>query len=477
MIEDPKQRKSAVPAPFMGNPPPLSRRHFLTLVGGSVAMMGLAACGGDDDDSAGTTPTSDGTTDSGSTSPSTAPSASTEQQTIHVFDFDPTGIEAWVAADEAFGTYFSEEHPNISVERTKAGFVGYAESLLTSVAGGAKYDVIYGWAPWLPQFVENDVVSSLDSFLTGGDLSADDFHDYGKDVSGGQVYGLAWYASAQYMYYNRGRVADAGLDDPAELDAAGNWTYEQLRSHAEALSDSGSAPNYGFDMGITRGTGDFSAFSRGWGSDIWGPNFSESLMDSPENIELWSWIQGFYRDELTPLPTEGSGLADPVGFGDERIRMMISGANYCRQAEQQGVSDRIDIGMVRIPKGPGGQSHVAYLNSYFMGSRGDNAAGGWEWYKERTFSDRALDLYADTGASRFPVRKSQEPVTRYEWEQPDLYQQIGEDMYPVPVAPEQTRFDELYGAKWDLLSLQQGTAEELLTELADEVNELIADRE
>jgi len=129
--------------------------------------------------------------------------------------------------------------------------------------------------------------------------------------------------------------------------------------------------------------------------------------------------------------------------------------------------------MSRIPAGPGGQSHVAFLNSYFMGSRGSNAAGGWAWYKERSFSDKASELYVDTGASRFPVRKDQKAVTRYAWEDPKLFSLIGKDMYPVRVAPVQTKFDALYGATWDSLALKSGSPQELLSKLATDSNALL----
>jgi len=438
----------------------LTRRHFITILGGSAAVAGLSAC-------------ALGSTNKGA-SPSTGPAKLDVAQTIEIWDYDPTGIDVWVAADKAFAAYFKEKYPKITIKRSQAPFTGFAEGLLTSVAGGAKYDVIYGWAPWLPQFMKNNVVSTLDPFLKNdGSVSADSFHDYGKDVVDGSTYGLAWYASADFLFYNKTALAAAGLADPAKLDAAGQWTYDAFQKLANSATIAGKKPTYGFDMGTTRGSGDYSAFSRGWGSDLWDKGFTKSLLDSPENVKLWSWIQNFYQQKLTPLPSEGSGLAEAVGFGDKRITMMISGANYFRQAAQDKVPAKFDIGMSRIPAGPGGQAHVAFLNSYFMGSRGSNAAGGWAWYKERSFSDKASALYVDTGASRFPVRKDQKPVTRYAWEDPNLFTLIGKDMYPVRVAPVQTKFDALYGAAWDNMVLKSGTPQELLTKLAADSNALL----
>src|SRR5690606_17400626 len=115
---------------------------------------------------------------------------------------------------------------------------------------------------------QNRVVQPLDPFLASeADLSADSFYDYGKDMSDGDLYGLAWYASAQFLFFNKTAFEAAGLDDPATLDAAGKWDFDALRSAAEALtSGSGTETVFGMDLSGTRGTGDFSAFSRAWGS-------------------------------------------------------------------------------------------------------------------------------------------------------------------------------------------------------------------
>ena len=111
----------------------ISRRAFLAALGGSAAMVGLAAC------STGTAGANGSKNSSGPTAsanPSTGPTNQAKPQTINVFDYDSTGIDLWVQADQKFESYFSEKYPNITVKRTKTPFSGYAEALLTAVAGG-----------------------------------------------------------------------------------------------------------------------------------------------------------------------------------------------------------------------------------------------------------------------------------------------------------------------------------------------------
>lgn len=439
----------------------LNRRTFLIGATGTAALFGLAACSDAQNQSS---------------TPLTGPDDPSDEQTVKVWDFDPTGIDAWVAADEEFGAHFSELYPSIDVEISRAPFGGFTEALLTSIAGGARYDVIYGWSNWLPQFRTNEVVQPLDTFLDGeADLSADSFFDYGKDVSAGQLYGLAWYASAQFMLFNKTAFDAAGLPDPATLDAAGQWDYPALREAAEGLtSGSGTDIVFGMDLNGTRGTGDFSALSRGWGSDIWNEDLTKSLMDSPENQELYAYIRDFYASRVAPVPTEGFALSETVGFANERIMMIISGANYFHTADQAGLTDRFEIGLSRIPAGPGGQEHVCFINSYYMGAEGANTNGGWLWYKERSFSEKANELYTSTGAGRFPVRRDLAPATVYEFEDLDFFNSIRDSMYATRVIDEQARFDETFGTTWDELALQDGDIPAKLAELTAAADQLVA---
>jgi ABC-type glycerol-3-phosphate transport system substrate-binding protein len=127
----------------------MTRRSLLAALGGAATLAGLSACALGDDGS----------------KPNTGPVDLNADQSIEVWDYDATGIDLWVKADQDFQSYFSEKYPKVKVNRKTAPFAGFAEALLSSIAGGAKYDVIYGWSPWLPQFVKNNVVSPLDSFL------------------------------------------------------------------------------------------------------------------------------------------------------------------------------------------------------------------------------------------------------------------------------------------------------------------------
>lgn len=440
----------------------MSRRQLLKAMGmASVSMAVLAAC----------QPVNQAPAASDSAA---APSAA--KRKISVWDYDPAGTDLWVAADQQFADYFAEQHPDIEVERTVSPFTGFTEKFLTSIAGGAKYDVIYGWVRWLPQFIENNAVTPLEDLLANdGEVTADDFFDGAKETVGGNLYGLAWYVGPNFMYYNRSRTAEAGLPDPRELDAAGNWDYAAYFDFvANMTGERDGAPVYGADMTYTRYPGDINAIMRNYGSSLWDEGFTRSNLDSDASLQIWTEIQRIYNSGQTPPAGAGEELGWPNAFNAERTMSMASGPNYTRLATQGNVTDLFDIGQVRMPAGPNGQEHVVYLNSYYMGSSGENQADGWTWFKERSFSDASAQFYLPIGAGRFSARKSIAPATEFDWEDTEVYESIRPVMRTYDVSPKEAEFEPLFLAMRDEILLNQRPVAEILAQYAADATALLA---
>ena len=186
-----------------------------------------------------------------------------ELEVAYVFDYDPTGADAWVAADEEFVQYFAEKYPNYVVVREQTPWTGFTEKLLTSIAGGSRYDVIYGYWQWLPLFIENDVVGPLDDLIDADTtIAADDFFDYAKETVEGDTYGLAWFISGWLHWYNMTAVNEAGYTTPKEMNENGEWDYDAWFQFAtDFTSRAGGVPIYGYDMASARGVSVYATTS------------------------------------------------------------------------------------------------------------------------------------------------------------------------------------------------------------------------
>ncbi len=436
----------------------LSRREFMRNAGLAGTGLALAACA---------PVAQDGAMDEGG--------MMAEKETAYIFDYDPTGTDAWVEADQQFIDYFTEKYPDYEIIREQAPWAGFTEKLLTSIAGGSEYDVIYGYWQWLPLFIENNVIGPLDDLIDADtEISADDFFDYAKETVEGETFGLAWFISGWLHWFNLSAVNEAGYTTPKEMNENGEWDYDAWFQFAKDFtSEQDGVPIYGYDMSSARSVSVYVMLAWAWGTQQWADDFSSSLMDSEENVALWKWIQQFYNEGLTPQP--GASTPDqPLSYTNGRAVATMAGQWYTRNIVQDGAPDIFDIGMVPFPKGPSGQYSVAALNSFYFSSSPGSVDPAWAWYKERSFSEAAAGIYASIGGGRFPSIKSVAPATVYEWEDTEVYEAIRPILRTYSTSPQESEWINTYwNVAWDEMVLATRPIEEILGQLAEESTALV----
>ena len=436
----------------------LSRREFMRNAGLAGTGLALAACA---------PVAQDGAMDEGT--------MMAEKETAYIFDYDPTGTDAWVEADQQFIEYFTEKYPDYEIIREQAPWAGFTEKLLTSIAGGSKYDVIYGYWQWLPLFIENNVIGPLDDLIDSDtEISADDFFDYAKETIEGETFGLAWFISGWLHWYNLSAVNEAGATTPKEMNNNGDWDYDAWYQFAkEFTSEQDGVPIYGYEMGSGRSVSVYVMLAWAWGTEQWNDDFSASIMDNQENTALWKWIQQFYLEGLTPQPG-ASTTEQPISYTNGRSMATMAGQWYTRTIVQDGAPDLFDIGMVPFPKGPSGQYSVAALNSFYFSSSPGNVDPAWAWYKERSFSEAAAGIYAKIGGGRFPSIKRVAPATVYEWEDTEVYEAIRPILRTYRTSPKESEWINTYwNVAWDEMVLATRPVEEILGQLAEESTALV----
>lgn len=406
---------------------------------------------------------------------------SAENVTLSIWDYDPTGTDAWVQADRNFAVYFADKYPHISINRTTSPWGGYTEKFLTSVAGGAQYDIVYGWGGWRSLFIENGAIQPLDDIVAAdSSFNLDDFYDSAKEYVDGKLYGLTWAHMPDFVWYNRSLVEAAGADDPKELAMRGEWDFDALYNFAKAVSTPGDAsPVYGYsfvELGTGNAMGTYSVLLAAMGGQLWNEDFTQSLMNSDENIALWQYIQKFFKEGLSPMPGSGGGLDANIGFAGQRVAGFNTGPWTIRTATQQGWINNFDIGFAPMPAGPGGMHHTVYLNSYYLGRDTQNVEAAWDWYKERSFSPAASTFYlSGVGTGRFPIMKGVASQSEHAWEDTDIYELITPTMESYRSSPREVEFGGLFKTAFDEMVLDTRPIPEILNQLADDATALMTE--
>ena len=128
---------------------------------------------------------------------------------------------------------YEKAHPDTKINLEVVNWDNLYDKLTTDVAGGAAPDVSIIGTRWLTDFVKNDVVEPLDSYITPAQRATyiPTFLSPGK--LNGKIYGLPVAASARAMYYNADILKKAGVSAPPK-------TWAELQTVCAKVIKTGS---------------------------------------------------------------------------------------------------------------------------------------------------------------------------------------------------------------------------------------------
>jgi multiple sugar transport system substrate-binding protein len=383
------------------SPRKISRRHFLRSSVVASASLLVAACAPaalsptaqpKATETPNNAPSPTGTANSAVSPTGTANSASPSKLRLITWETG-SGLDVFKKAVADF----QSTNPNIQIEvTTPAG--DYYTVLQTQVAGGDPPDLIQIGEAYLPPWAEKGALLPLDSYISSDpDSKLEDFYSSILKVFQykGKTYVLPkdWVSWA--LFYNKTLFDKAKLAYPDE-----NWTEDQYRQAAQALTVKDSSGNY-TQYGNLVDTGWGNYFPMVWqhGGQYLNDTHAKCLLDSPEVVEGWQfWSDIFNKDKSAPTP----GVASQAGLGFEtgKIGMAISGS-YQVPGYQKITAFQWDI--APKPKGPKGRASILYGSGWGISSKSKSPDQAWQFTKYMTY--KGAELLASQGFS-IPSRQS-----------------------------------------------------------------------
>ncbi len=415
----------------------MTRRFLFNKAMSAASVLALAACG--------ETPTSPEAEDAPQAETEAVATPKTGKATVVsalmvLRGQDPAWINSWhtVFAD------FEAQHPAFKLEINDASFGSVTSRALTFMAAGFTFDAIYGFIDWLGLFVDAGIVQSINPFLTTDtDVSPDDFHDFGVLTHKGLDYGLAWQLAAHPIWFNAGKFGEAGLQTPAALEAAGNWTWEAVLAAAVKLTKrAGDNITFGGLQVFPMFTSFLPYYAWAWGADLWDEGCTQATINSPEFADAVQFCVDLFAKHNV---IGGNFLYGTQG-------MVERAPDVVRQFDQ-GIAarDLFSIGMAPRPQGPNGdRGTVMTPSALLLGNRAKNDEGGWAFLKY-TVSAAAQPQFAVFGQGRFNANKHLKPQTLYPFENPDVYTQMLQEGRPEPQLLQQREFYAAWRATWSAM--------------------------
>ena len=131
---------------------------------------------------------------------------------------------------------YTRANPNVTIKTEDVPFNDYMKKLQTMFAADIGPDVLWNSIWRQPRFAEASSIIPLDD-LARGDASLPKYAPTALEMGKikGVLYGLPAAASTWVLHYNSDLFKEAGLKNPGELKAAGDWTWQRLQEAAIAI--------------------------------------------------------------------------------------------------------------------------------------------------------------------------------------------------------------------------------------------------
>jgi ABC-type glycerol-3-phosphate transport system substrate-binding protein len=377
----------------------INTKKLLALGLSATMVMGLTACGGststtDSTDTASTTASA--TTDNTASSDSSSDSSSSstlynegERRTIrigtwydHYYDSTNSDIhdDPSVSDEELAQQHFDivaevEEKYNVSIEFVNLTYTGVQESINTSILAGNpdcdiyEVDLSFG----IPAALNHFAINLEDILPADNDLFNDQMVFSQVDIGVDDGVYLFQSNSAEmllantYMLaYNKQMLDEAGLEDPNELYAKGEWTWDKWREYLIALTQDtdgdGVTDVYGYGSRF-----DFLLYNLLMSNGTGIAMSPTETLSSPEVAEVLDFIYNIYNVDHVANPWNSDDFDyNQNCYMDGRVAFWIDAAWISSANNDAGLS--FDVTWCPWPIGPSGDESTNKFKNVSSGN-------------------------------------------------------------------------------------------------------------
>ncbi|MEX1133504.1 MAG: sugar ABC transporter substrate-binding protein [Acidimicrobiia bacterium] len=386
------------------------RKRLLLLL--TVLAMIVAACGGSSGDET--------TTTGGGDDPATTAGAET---TTTVDEGEGDGEEVtlrWRTRpdnDEETAVYQSisdeldAQFDDVTLQYEPGGTetAGYQQNLLTELAAGTAPDVF-----WLPgtdiaDFATRGVILDLREMADASGHSDSDFYEgpmfhltFNPETgnSGEALWGLPRDVSTFALYMNLDLIQEAGVDDPRELAANGEWTWDTFREVVDGIGALGDEVT-----GYAQSSwwGPYGYWINAAGGGFFNDSRDACALDSDESAEGLAELADLYANgSVIPWGEDG----EPA-FRAGNVGLFQNG----RWATPGIRTVDFNFDTVKLPDGPGGPSNWLFWGAYVVNANTAAPEAAWELVQALTAAEVQAQV-AELGAN-VPSRVSQEALDAF----------------------------------------------------------------
>lgn len=259
------------------------------------------------------------------------------------------------------------------------------------------YDATKKWAEPLDSYIAKDHNFDLGDFWPA--LKAQvEYH--------GNIYSLPWNLSDYVVFVNETALEKAGVSLPSP-----DWDWPAFAAAAAKIpvkkQGHGRQSNYGASVGGLIGDWGLRGVLAGNGSELLASDFTESIADSPKNVEFLTFLADMANKGLTPTSGAFPSTVDPFVAG--LIAFSVGGSwNIAEYMSEIG--DKFKWSILPLPKGTTGKRGVAVAGGGFAVSAFSKKKAHAFALANALTSTSALNSVVSANLDSLPARRSAMPL-------------------------------------------------------------------
>jgi multiple sugar transport system substrate-binding protein len=252
----------------------------------------------------------------------------------------------------------------------------------------------------------------------------------------GSLWGLPRDISTLVIFYNKDLFEAKGVDDPAELAAAGEWNWDNFLRVAQELTDP-AAKVYGFSM--TNWWGPWGYFIYGGGGSMFNEDRTACGLDTPEaQAGLQFMADLFLTHKVATQPGIEGGVGETEFIAGQAG--MLPNGRWMTPAMRENA--QFNWAVVEMPEGPGGKATWLFWGPYVISAKTQYPDQAWTVIKALTSPEVQAKIAAL--GTNIPSRKDQAAVDAF------LNSKPPDDNQPIVAGAEYAQAEiPLFTANWD----------------------------
>ncbi|MBX3195700.1 MAG: sugar ABC transporter substrate-binding protein [Microbacteriaceae bacterium] len=383
-------------------------------------------------------------------------------------------VALW-SANEAHHAVFNEiadafiaEHPDevSSITFDAYPLDEYPQALVTQVSGGEAPDLAWVLNSNSREYIEEGVLADVSDVLEAdADWDIDDIVPGTLDAwsKDGGIYAYPFSTQPFGMYVNLDLLAAAGQDNPRDLIASGNWTWDKVTEMADAVSK--STGQGGVQIQTWNIWVELATIWDSFGAKPWSADGKTALFDSPEMIEFFTWVNQNMFDR-SAIVRPGETFDFTAGTAAFKIHLLSTSGS---------LDDSFAWDFVPLPAGPDGQVNVmnqAAIGVLAQSKHPELAAEFLDYFTNKQNAQKLAAFFPQPRKSLLTLDVISAAATKLNDEQiTGTIIEPGQSAVPLPVHPHYSQFASTVASSLELISQPDADVEGILHDLQASVEQ------